>query len=256
MINRFYKDGEKLDVAGLNEITVLIDRSETDHTEVGLNKWRPNLDGPPHKHNDKDQVFYITSGEGIVKLGKDAFEVNSGSLAYVPAGLVHQTITTSDESLCYLLFNVFNKEGKEGHLSFADHIEKVKLIRKQQAESGSAGSDGNEDQITQILPSKFFRDIKTEINSLSESGEKKLLNENETQRFEFSLIKNNCDESGEDLYSGENEITLFIISGEGDISISKEKDNIKPGSVVFIPKQSNYSLAISNNLVYLCLRAH
>ena len=54
MIHRYYKEGQKLDVAGLNEITVLLDRSETELTEIGWNCWRPNLDGPPHKHNDKD----------------------------------------------------------------------------------------------------------------------------------------------------------------------------------------------------------
>ena len=64
MLHRYYKDGQKLDVAGLNQITVLIDRSETELTEVGLNEWRPKLDGPPHKHDEKDQIFYISSGEG------------------------------------------------------------------------------------------------------------------------------------------------------------------------------------------------
>jgi hypothetical protein len=35
MIKRNYQQGEKLDVAGLNEITVLVDRSETELTETG-----------------------------------------------------------------------------------------------------------------------------------------------------------------------------------------------------------------------------
>ena len=73
MINRYYKDGQKLDVAGLNEITVLLDRSETELSEVGWNCWRPKLDGPPHKHNDKDQIFYITDGIGQIKLGDKVF---------------------------------------------------------------------------------------------------------------------------------------------------------------------------------------
>lgn len=256
MINRFYKDGDKLDVAGLNEITVLIDRSETDHTEVGLNQWRPLLDGPPHKHNDKDQVFYITSGEGIVKLGDDPYNVKEGSLAYVPAGIIHQTITTGDEPLIYMLFNVFNKEGKEGHLSFADHIEKVKLIRKQQAESGSAGIDNNDEPNFIVLPSKFFPDIKSEIDQSVNSGEKKLLDRSETQRFEFSLVKKIGGEAIEILNSGRNEITLFIISGEGVIVINNESENVKTGSVVFIPKETDYSLSTSRIIIYLHLSAH
>jgi len=47
MICRNYHTGQKLDVAGLNEITVLIDRSETQLTEVGWNSWRKGLEGPP-----------------------------------------------------------------------------------------------------------------------------------------------------------------------------------------------------------------
>ena len=71
--NKAFKEGEKLDVAGLNEIIVLLDRSETEKTEVALNIWPPNLDGPPHKHDEKEQIFYFTSGKGIVKIGKDSF---------------------------------------------------------------------------------------------------------------------------------------------------------------------------------------
>ena len=47
MLHRFYKEGEQLDVAGLNLITVLIDRSETEITEVALNEWRAGLELQP-----------------------------------------------------------------------------------------------------------------------------------------------------------------------------------------------------------------
>ena len=40
MIHRYYKEGQKLDVAGLNQITVLLDRTETELTEIALNEWR------------------------------------------------------------------------------------------------------------------------------------------------------------------------------------------------------------------------
>ena len=38
MINRHFKNGQKLDVAGLNQMIVLLDRSETEMTEVALNR--------------------------------------------------------------------------------------------------------------------------------------------------------------------------------------------------------------------------
>ena len=80
MLHKYYKDGQQLDVAGLNKIIVLIDRSESELSEIGFNEWRPQLDGPPHKHGDKDQVFYITNGIGKVKLGDETFAVKEDSV--------------------------------------------------------------------------------------------------------------------------------------------------------------------------------
>ena len=136
MINRYYKDGQKLDVSGLNQITVLIDRSETELTEIGLNEWRAGLEGPPHQHAAKDQIFYIVSGEGVVSVGSETYEVLPGNLVYIPAGILHKTEVKSVVPLGYILFNVFSSPDKEGHASFADHIKKVKEIRRSQADSG------------------------------------------------------------------------------------------------------------------------
>ena len=107
MILRNPCKGEKLDVAGLNEITVLIDRSETALTEVGMNEWRIGLEGPPHAHDQKEQIFFITSGIGSIVIGSDKFQVGPGHLLYVPTGVRHQSIVGSDKPLIYLLYNAF-----------------------------------------------------------------------------------------------------------------------------------------------------
>lgn len=78
MICRNYQNGQKLDVAGLNEITVLIDRSETQLTEVGWNSWRKGLEGPPLSHDAKEQIFYVTDGEGTVVVGQARYLVKAG----------------------------------------------------------------------------------------------------------------------------------------------------------------------------------
>ena len=133
MICRFFEDGQKLNVADLNEITVLVDRSETALTEVALNQWPSQLKGPPHLHEKKEQMFFIVSGAGLVRVGDQTFEVKPNDLVYVPAAAKHQTIATSAEPLRYLLFNAFADSDKEGHASFAEHVEKVKNTRKEQA---------------------------------------------------------------------------------------------------------------------------
>ncbi len=254
MIKRYYKEGEKLDVAGLNEVTVLIDRSETELSEIGHNCWRPNLDGPPHKHNDKDQVFYITSGVGKVKLGNTDYQVKEGDLAYVPAGLVHQTITTSDEPLCYMLFNIFNNKDKEGHLSFKDHIEKVKQIRKQQAETGKYEVDG-ETELTEIKASKFINDIYS--GKRYEFGSNYtilLLDRNETNKLELTIVAWPATNKGAMVAHKEKEQTFFVLKGSGKVTIGEETEDVNPGDTVFVPRNIPHTTeAGEEELVYLCL---
>lgn len=254
MIHRYYTDGEKLDVAGLNVVTVLIDRSETELTEIGHNCWRPRLDGPPHKHNDKDQIFYITSGVGKVKLGNEIYDVTEGKVVYVPAGLVHQTITTGDEPLCYMLFNIFNNPNKEGHLSFKDHIEKVKQIRKQQAESGKAEVDG-EIELDEIKASKFIDDIyDASKNELSEVSKITLLDKNETNRCELDLFKLKIGNKEDTNAVKDKEKTLFVLKGKGKITIGEETAEVKAGDVLFVPRNMPQTyLAEAEELVYLVM---
>jgi len=256
MINRYYKEGEKLDVAGLNEITVLIDRSETELTEIGLNCWRPELDGPPHKHNDKDQVFYICSGEGTVKLGSASFRVKEGNLCYVPAGTPHQTITTGKEPLCYMLFNIFNDPSKEGHASFADHIEKVKEIRKKQAETGNISMDEELPPST-VKPAKFFNNPEEgRVYDFGSNSTILLLDRNETNLVELALIRWPRGSKGAMASHKDKEQTFFVLKGRGRVTIGNETEDIKPGNVVFVPRNTPHtSEAFGEELVYLCLNS-
>src|SRR4030042_2126259 len=256
MIHRYYMEGQKLDVAGLNEITVLVDRSETELTEIGWNCWRPSLDGPPHIHNDKDQIFYITDGEGIVKLGSDSHDVTKGNLVYVPAGIIHQTITTGNHPLCYILFNVFNNPGKEGHATFAEHIEKVKKIRKKQAETGFA--DLNDEMLSgKIQPAKFIRNVydgrKYDFGSNSTIL---LFERSETNRCELTLVSWPPGNKGAMVAHKDKEQTFYILVGSGKVTIGSETEVVKPGDVVFVPRNVPHtSEAFSSDLVYLCMNA-
>ena len=135
MICRRYDQGQRLDVAGLNEITVVLDRSETARTEIGLNRWRAGLAGPRHKHDQKEQTFFVTAGGGWVAVGDEKKRVSRGDVVFIPAGAEHQTIAGDDEDLEYLLYNAFLSDEKEGHATFAEHIEKVKSTRRAQADA-------------------------------------------------------------------------------------------------------------------------
>ncbi|MCB0729543.1 MAG: cupin domain-containing protein [Ignavibacteriae bacterium] len=254
MIYRYYRDGQKLDVAGLNEITVLIDRSETELSEVGWNCWTPKQDGPPHKHNDKDQIFYVTNGEGIIKLGNEEFTAEKGCLAYVPAGLVHQTITTTEEKLCYMLFNVFKSKEKEGHKSFAEHIEMVKSIRKEQAETGKSEVD-RETLLEDIKAHKYFSSLIDETRINYSKNELILLTKNETNNCEIKclyLIKSSSYEI-ETKYNEEK--SLFILKGAGELYINNEIKNLAFGNVILIqPKERCNIKIISEEILILVVK--
>lgn len=242
MIHRNYKEGEQLDVSGLNVITVLLDRSESKVTEIGYNEWRPKLDGPPHKHLDKDQIFYIHSGVGVVRLGDQQHDVTPGDVVYVPAGLVHQTITMGGRPLCYVLFNVFNDATKEGHATFAEHIEKVKLIRKQQADTGKADVDGSGSGGNVNSP-KVIRDFSSgEMQNNSSPDSHMLLDRNETNRLTFSVMQWPPDSVDSIAADKEHEKSFFVVKGEGIISVNGKVAVIKPGDLFYIPPDSSFSM--------------
>jgi len=252
MLHKHYKEGEELDVAGLNKIIVLVDRSETEIIEIGHNEWRPRLDGPPHKHGDKDQVFYITSGVGKIKLGDKEFDAKEGCCAYVPHGLVHQTITTGDEPLCYLLLNIFNTpDNKEGHGTFAEHIEKVKQIRKQQAESGSANIVDKESDVSDVKKAKYFSDIfDNKAFENDAPSEIVLLNRVETNGFELTVIKGRSDNN----IHSDKEHSIFILHGKGSISVENETKDVKEGEIIFVPRNNTFSCEpLDDEFTYLKL---
>lgn len=235
MICRFYQQGQKLDVAGLNEITVLIDRSETERTEVALNSWRPGLDGPPHKHEQKEQIFFILNGCGTVKIGSDLFEAAPGDLFYVPANVVHQTINKGGEALEYLLFNAFLEPDKEGHASFAEHVSKVKETRKLQAETQHADAGSPQPHV----PSQSRgRRMKTDAGSNRfECSRAALLERSETQRCEAILTCWRGNQKSELKRSGDTEETLFVVAGSGLIGVGNEAASASRGDVVFVPRK-------------------
>ena len=258
MINRNYKEGEQLDVAGLNKITVLLDRSETELTEIGMNEWPPDMYGPPHKHNDKDQVFYIFSGEGTVKVEYQKFDVSPGSCVYVPAGNIHQTITTSKEPLVYLLLNIFNNPDKEGHATFRDHIEKVKLIRKSQAETGIAGNDTEHELKVEKKTPRFLPSVyEGKEYDFGSNSTILLLDRTEVNNFELVVVKWPPHNKGALVAHKEKEQSFFILKGSGEITIGNETERVVPGNLVFVPRNTPHTTeSFDEELVYLTLNSY
>ncbi|HOW63810.1 MAG TPA: cupin domain-containing protein [Candidatus Paceibacterota bacterium] len=258
MIRRYYQNGQKLDVAGLNVVTVLVDRSETQLTEVGWNRWRKGLEGPPHSHEAKEQIFFVTDGEGIVVVGPSRYAVKTGSLIYVPPKAIHQTIVTGDAPLSYFLFNAFLDAGKEGHASFADHIEKVREVRRQQAQFRQAAVPGADTSAISDQPGKHIEDVhQGRLFDFGSNTTRLILERNEAVRAEVTLVSWPKGSKGAMVSHPEKEQTFFVLSGRGKITVGEETLPVAVGDVVFVPWQAPHTTeAADETLTYLCLNTH
>jgi len=226
MIHRYYKDGKKLDVAGLNQITVIIDRSETELAETSFGELQPNSIVPPQKHNDKEQIFYVTSGEGNIKIGGQEYKAKEGSLAYMPAGTIYQIINTGKESLIYMLFNIHDPE------------KNIQSDKK-------------------VIPAKYFSNIqngpKYEFGSNSTIL---LLDRKETNRCELTLVSWPAGNKGALVAHKEKEQTFFVLNGKGWVTIANETEKVKPGDVIFVPRNTPHTTEATDvELSYLCMNA-
>jgi quercetin dioxygenase-like cupin family protein len=223
--------GQKLDVAGLNEITVLIDRSETALTEVAMNSWSPGLDGPPHAHDRKEQNFLVTAGRGEVVIGAEKYPATPGGFFYVPAGVVHQTINTCpNERLDYFLFNAFLDTDKEGHASFAEHIDSVKATRREQADRQQA----NLSEKPEVRPTYSRRGKHVTLPSVDSSSPVVLIPRSETERCEAIAWRLAAGEGVTIAADSTKEQTLFVADGSGSIRINTERAEIQKGHTLLL----------------------
>lgn len=240
MICRNLKQGNQLDVAGLNQITVVLDRSETQLSEAALNCWRPGLDGPPHKHERKEQIFYILAGEGSVRIGEELFPAQRGDLFYVPANVIHQTINKGEISLDYFLFNAFLDFDKEGHASFAEHVDKMKSQRLLQAQTQRADAGSLDSLDFSKSKGKRFQDILApKFKSARDFSETTLLPQQNMGRCEVAVFSLGDGKSYSFKSDNTREETLYLLAGSGAITMEVETTSemtpIEQDQVVFIP---------------------
>jgi len=259
MIVKRYNEGEVLDVAGLNEITVLIDRSCTARAELELNTWAPGHDGPPHQHEAKEQVFFVVAGNGTIRVGDETFSVQPRDFIYVPAGVVHQTIATGPGPLQYLLFNAFLNEDKEGHATFAEHIAAVKDLRRAQADRQDAAAGGG----TAVLPAtarrgKHIRDIfGVKMYEFGSNTTHLLLDRAEAERCEVTVVSWPAGNKGAMVSHSEKEQTFFVLEGSGEVTVDGETRPVTVGDVVFVPWKAPHTTEAGADgpLIYLCLNS-
>jgi mannose-6-phosphate isomerase-like protein (cupin superfamily) len=256
MICRRDDQGPHLQVPNLNQIRVLIDRSETRFTEVGLNTWRAGLLGPPHNHEAKEQIFHIISGTGLIVLGPERFSVKPGDTVYIPPAVVHQTIPGHDEPLTYVLFNAFLDDRKEGHSSFAEHVKALGETRSQQAAMGTANIDGRSD--FQSSSEKALHIPGNESSALGQPGTSQTVNvleKKQTKRSAAQIAIRPPDTTERISPDQDAEQTIYILAGSALAIAGDQSLEVSEGHVVFAPAKEGLSIkAGENGVKWLWLR--
>jgi mannose-6-phosphate isomerase-like protein (cupin superfamily) len=71
---------------------------------------KPGQTVPEHIHEDEDQVYHLTSGEGFVELDGQRTAVTVGSSVLIPLGTRHAITNSGSDPLDYVFFVVFVPE--------------------------------------------------------------------------------------------------------------------------------------------------
>jgi mannose-6-phosphate isomerase-like protein (cupin superfamily) len=102
------------------------------HSQLVLMNLAPREEIGMEVHPDNDQFFRFESGQGMVVIDGNEYEVGDGSAVIVPAGSEHNVINTSDDGplKLYTLY------------SPAHHKDGIVRPTKQDAEADEAEFDG------------------------------------------------------------------------------------------------------------------
>ena len=66
--------------------------------------FEPGQAADMHKHPVQDEIFYVVDGEGVITFeDRNDISVKTGSVVFIPSGLVHGVKTTDSERLILML---------------------------------------------------------------------------------------------------------------------------------------------------------
>jgi len=60
--------------------------------------------GTPHLHEAYDEVYYVLAGTGTITLGQETYPLRPGSVAVIPAGILHSLAASVGSELEFVIF--------------------------------------------------------------------------------------------------------------------------------------------------------
>lgn len=106
---------------------LVIDRLESEVSEVFIVVLEPGEAAPPHKHDDTEQVFYVIDGEGVLTIaeGQRQFEVRPTDIVRIPPSTVHSIKCTGEKTLRYLSIDCFVGGRPRNEPTWDSHVKAV-----------------------------------------------------------------------------------------------------------------------------------
>ena len=62
--------------------------------------------GTSHLHEGYHEVYYVLAGTGTITLGQETHPLRPGSVAVIPAGVLHSLEASAGEELEFVIFGV------------------------------------------------------------------------------------------------------------------------------------------------------
>jgi len=78
------------------------ENSPSKRLNMGYTTIYPTGSTTGHTHDDLEEVYFVISGEGIMVVGEEEFEIKTGDGLYVPPGVFHTTYQTGNLPLVVL----------------------------------------------------------------------------------------------------------------------------------------------------------
>lgn len=104
---------------------LVMDRSEARFSEVFVVVIEPEKAPPLHKHDDTEQIFYVTEGKGILTIGKEDseyIEVEPGDVVRIPVGTWHSIKADKNNTLKYIAIDCFGGIKNQDEPTWDSHV--------------------------------------------------------------------------------------------------------------------------------------
>ena len=88
---------------------LVIDRAAAETSEVFVVVLQPGEAPPLHQHGDTEQIFYVLTGRGILRIGigQKTVPVRIGDVVRIPPKTLHSIRCRGKKPLCYLAVDCF-----------------------------------------------------------------------------------------------------------------------------------------------------